>query len=299
MRRLRPPDRCVGREPALAHEDRHEHRPSQPAASTASADPGHSWPWPASSLRVSSVAWRRRASRAQVDRRRGLPRGEIEIKPGAGDHRRRQYRRPADPGGALPLLRDQPGARARPRSTRGMRLDIAAGTAFASSPARRRGRAVLGGAAWCSGSIRRSMGSLIFHTFRHRYGNRRKYARSPMARYDAKTSRKGRPRSARCGKSVSSPADGANVTSSAGDVRVIAKRRAAGIRDSSPMAVDPSTSTGHQRSRLAAAPKRPRRSMIGVDTNILLRHILADDPKWSEKSSRFLTLTFVRLKTRL
>lgn len=28
--------------------------------------------------------------------------------------------------------------------------------------------------------------------------------------------------------------------------------------------------------------------MIGVDTNILLRHILADDPKWSEKSSRFL-----------
>ena len=28
--------------------------------------------------------------------------------------------------------------------------------------------------------------------------------------------------------------------------------------------------------------------MIGIDANVLLRHVLADDPVWSEKSSRFL-----------
>ena len=49
--------------------------------------------------------------------------------------RRRQYRRPADPGRQpLPFLRDQPGAAFDRAQARGMRLDIPAGTAVRFEP---------------------------------------------------------------------------------------------------------------------------------------------------------------------
>ena len=67
--------------------------------------------------------------------------GEIELNAGRGDRdaQRRQHRRPADPGRlALPFLRDQSGARFDRDKARGMRLDIAAGTAVRFEPGQTR-----------------------------------------------------------------------------------------------------------------------------------------------------------------
>ena len=67
--------------------------------------------------------------------------GTIELNAGraAVTLTRRQHRRPADPGRQpLPFLRDQPGARLRPRAARGFRLDIAAGTAVRFEPGQSR-----------------------------------------------------------------------------------------------------------------------------------------------------------------
>ena len=67
--------------------------------------------------------------------------GEIELNEGSADRRAegRQHRRPADPGRQpLPFLRDQPALRFDRDKARGMRLDIAAGTAVRFEPGQER-----------------------------------------------------------------------------------------------------------------------------------------------------------------
>ena len=116
-----------------------------------------------------------------------------------------------------------------------------------------------------------------------------------MARYDAKTSRKGQTTISRRGAAIDrsrTRRDGAVRHFRGGRCPCHREKEGAAGHQGTlrPWRSTPRHRTGHHRFGLGSdsAQAGRGRSMIGVDTNILLRHILADDPKWSEKSSRFL-----------